>query len=309
MGNPFSLSLVKVIVNSSTGIDGALSTGMITQYKGSNTLYRFTHDNIKEAALSLVPQNDNISFYMGIKLLTLLPAEELDRHIFTVANLLLGASCISHTDNLELVQLFTRAGEESLSITAFDNAFQYFKEGLQLLGANSWDNNYDLTLRLHINAAKSAFGMQNDTMMNEMINVILVNASSSSHWTEIYSLKIMRLKERRLFKEAVDAVIFILNKLGERIDESMYNNSATIAASIERVKRLLHNKSDEEILEMKQMEYAIDAIISIFCHVFVSELTDLNLYKYASIRMVELSLIHGLSNHSCVGKKKNPYLE
>ena len=39
IGSPFSLSSLKLIVNSSRGIEGALNTGMITHYKGSDTMY------------------------------------------------------------------------------------------------------------------------------------------------------------------------------------------------------------------------------------------------------------------------------
>ena len=308
MGSPFSLPLVKLIVNSSRGIEGALSTGMITQYKCSNTLYHFTHDNIKEAALSLVPQNDNISLYMGIKLLTLLSEEELDRQIFTVANLLLGANRLSYSDSSKVVELFIQAGERALSLTAFENAFQYFEAGLNLLGANCWDNNnYDLTLKLYNNAAKSAFGMQKDAIMNKIIDVVLINATSPIHLTDIYSLKIMRFNEKMQFKDAIGAVMFILNELGEKIDQSMYNH-ATSTSAIERVKRLLSRKSEEEIVNTKKSGNAIDAILSMFCHLFLAKDQDPNLYVHASIRMIELSLKQGLSKDSCIGEKSNPCL-
>ena len=303
LGSPFSILSVKVIVNSSRGIDGLLSTGMITQYKGSNNFYCFAHDNIKEAASSLVPENDNICLYMGIKLWTLLPAEELDCQIFTVADLLMSSNLSSEKDSLKLVKLFSRAGERAMSITAFEKACHYFKAALGLLGVNCWENNYSMTLELYNNAARSAFGMQIDSMLNEVKEVVLRNASSPADLVEIYSLIILRFGERTLFKDAIDTAMFILNKLGERIDHNVYDN-ASIALAIERVKKLFLSKSGEKIIDMKEMSETYKPIMSIFTHVFQASYSAFpNLFVYASIRMVEITLHDGLSKDSAVGEK------
>jgi len=190
LGSPFSLPLVKLIVNSSEGIEGALSTGMIIQYKGSSTFYHFIHDQSKEAALSLMPKNDKIFLYIGMKLLALLSPEELDEQIFTVANLFCQAIGSTDEENIRMAELLVRAGEKSLSLAAFETAHKYFDAGIKLLGKNCWKTHYSLTLKLYNNMGKSAFGMAKDSIMNEAIDVILTNVASSSDLVQVYSLKL-----------------------------------------------------------------------------------------------------------------------
>ena len=78
-----------MIVSRTDGIEGALATNMISQCKGSNTMYHFVHDNIQEAAFSLLPRNPKpLYLCIGKKLLTLFSKEELHENIFVDVHLL-----------------------------------------------------------------------------------------------------------------------------------------------------------------------------------------------------------------------------
>lgn len=57
IGNIFSMQTIKLIVSRSDGINGAISSGMIIQCKRSDTMCQFVHDNIQEAAYSLLLDN------------------------------------------------------------------------------------------------------------------------------------------------------------------------------------------------------------------------------------------------------------
>ena len=66
LGSPFSLETLKLIVNTNKGVEGALNSEIITQHKGSNIIYRFAHDQIQQAAFSLLPDNPKeIFLYIG----------------------------------------------------------------------------------------------------------------------------------------------------------------------------------------------------------------------------------------------------
>ena len=54
LGSPFSLSNLMLVKNCKTGIENALSQGLITQYKGSKNLYQFSHDQVQQAGKKLV---------------------------------------------------------------------------------------------------------------------------------------------------------------------------------------------------------------------------------------------------------------
>ena len=66
LGSPFSLNTLNLIVNSKSGIQGAINSEIITQYKGSSIIYRFVHDKIQQAAHALLPEDSREMFlYIG----------------------------------------------------------------------------------------------------------------------------------------------------------------------------------------------------------------------------------------------------
>jgi len=54
LGSPFSLSNLMLVKNCKTGIENALSQGLITHYKGSKNLYQFSYDQVQQAGKKLV---------------------------------------------------------------------------------------------------------------------------------------------------------------------------------------------------------------------------------------------------------------
>ena len=50
---------------------------------------------------------------------------------------------------IELAELNLRAGEKALASSAFHSGSKYFLAGLALLGSDTWDIKYDLTMKLY----------------------------------------------------------------------------------------------------------------------------------------------------------------
>ena len=55
----------------------------------------------------------------------------------------------SQEQRLEVARLNLRAGEIAITSSAFTSAAKYLKLGVSLLPDGSWDEDYDLTLRLY----------------------------------------------------------------------------------------------------------------------------------------------------------------
>lgn len=79
--------------------------------------------------------------------------EELDNsdYLFTiVGNMNIGARLIkSQEQKLEVARLNLRAGEVASATSSFHSAANYLMLGVTLLPDNSWDEDYDMTLRLY----------------------------------------------------------------------------------------------------------------------------------------------------------------
>jgi predicted ATPase len=69
---------------------------------------------------------------------------------FIVDNMNRGYKLIDEPDqNYEVSQLNLEAGEKALSSSAFHSAAKYLLTGLSLLGPESWETKYKLTIRLY----------------------------------------------------------------------------------------------------------------------------------------------------------------
>eukprot|EP00957_Ditylum_brightwellii_P181370 13816329-Ditylum_brightwellii.AAC.1 len=112
-------------------LDFAVDEGLLKK-EGSN--YVVAHDQIHQAAYSLIPENERCCLHRQIGLLILksLPEKQVDDLFFTaVSQLNLGIKHLEKEDEkLDLQKLNLRAGEKAMSLAAFSIAASYLKAGI-----------------------------------------------------------------------------------------------------------------------------------------------------------------------------------
>lgn len=149
LGSPFSLTTLKILVDDANVLESMLSTGMITQYDRSNlSYYRFAHDQIQEAAVSLLSEDrSELLYYIGKKLCLVFTREELDANIFTVVGILCYAKNMikDQGERYKIAKLCMRAGKKAMAMTAFEQSFDYFQTGIKLLANDCWVTHYRLS--------------------------------------------------------------------------------------------------------------------------------------------------------------------
>lgn len=78
------------------------------------------------------------------------PTEMKPMLFFVVDNMNRGWKLIDDPEQKwELAELNLEAGEKAISASAFQSASKYLLTGLSILGPDSWDVKYDLTLQLY----------------------------------------------------------------------------------------------------------------------------------------------------------------
>ena len=121
--------------------------------------YVWAHDQIQQAAYDLIPLPKRKSFHLlvGTRLLISSSPSEMEHMLFFIVdNMNRGSNLIDDLDHkYEVSQLNLEAGEKALSASAFHSAAKYILAGLSLLGPDSWDTKYDLTIRLYDAGAHS----------------------------------------------------------------------------------------------------------------------------------------------------------
>ena len=105
------------------------------------------------AAYALIPQQKHESFHLlvGSRLFLTTTSSEMDDMIFLIVdNMNRGSKLMDKLDQkYELSSLNLKAGEKALCASAFHSATRYLLTGLSLLGEESWETKYDLTLWLY----------------------------------------------------------------------------------------------------------------------------------------------------------------
>lgn len=186
IGNQFNLEVLATVnedseIGTATHLWSALQAGLIlplsSNYKiplsfsetESDILeagrvkvnYKFLHDRVQQAAYSLIPEQDRKTTHLRIGQLLLknITPEVQRDNIFALVNQLnYGIDLLTtQLQKNELAQLNLIAGQKAKSATAYEAAVKYLNIGLQLVNEDSWKDQYELILQLHIETAESEY--------------------------------------------------------------------------------------------------------------------------------------------------------
>ncbi|MCU0551180.1 MAG: trifunctional serine/threonine-protein kinase/ATP-binding protein/sensor histidine kinase [Leptolyngbya sp. Prado105] len=197
------------------------STGGTTH--GQPTIhYRFAHDQIQQGAYQLIPDDQKPATHLkvGKLLLQAIPEHERESYLFEIVNALnLGRNLIqSASQREELSRLNLNAGQKAKASTAYLSAADYYRIGIELLGADCW-NAYDLALKLHEEAAETAFLSGHFTEVEQWAGSVLHHAKTPLEQVKTYSAKIEVEKAQGNRHAAIAIGLTILNQLGITLPE------------------------------------------------------------------------------------------
>jgi predicted ATPase len=131
-------------------LNPALLNGLIFP---SNGHYLFAHDRIQEAGYALIPESERPTMHLEIGRLLLAGTTNdlLKEEIFDIVRHLNTGRALIDTDSekIELAALNLKAGQKAKATAAYADAKKYIEIGIELLGPNSWQEQYELTLSLY----------------------------------------------------------------------------------------------------------------------------------------------------------------
>ena len=197
-------------------------------------------------------------------------------------------------DRLDVANIFLLAREKVLASIAFKEVFTYLYIRKELLGSESWKEQYNLALKMYDATTKATFGAGKYAEMKKSINIVLNNTTSILHLVNIYNLKIKFYNNERKFENAIDTARRILDKIGE----SIFNLFPEI--ELERAKNLIVGKSNEVIPSMKKMTNDVSnvAIRTLNEIVTSSYIAKPELIFFIATKIVQLTFQNGVSKYS-----------
>jgi predicted ATPase len=309
LGYRFSSKLVSSAMSGSVlpYMKVAKKQRIVVDYKDDHHKdYRFTHNSMQEAALSLLGANPlaHASFHiaLGRKLVNVLNDQDLQAEMLTVlGQFIYGASAIeSQREKYKIAALALRATQIAVSYTSFPSAEKTVAFAIGLLGSNCWREEYDLTLALHNFSAEIAYASGRFDAVSKMVETVLEHARVFDDKLQAYSTKLYMLVSTNHTVGAIESGLQLLHHLGERFPQKP--TKTDIGVSAFRIKRMLRGKSDEAILRsVRMVDSRKVAAMQIMNILFTAlYLARPMLAPLVALRMVKLTLEHGVTPISSV---------
>ncbi|MBD2340408.1 AAA family ATPase [Calothrix sp. FACHB-156] len=330
LGNEFDLKTLaivneKSVMNTASDLWEALLEGLIfpltdgynlipkDEREAANNLpissyqlpkYKFLHDQVQQAAYSLIPEEQRKPIHLKIALLLLsnLSVSEREDKIFElISHFNVALEFITHQaqrDDLAVMNL--TAGRKALISTAYSSALKYFTTGIELLSDDSWDTKYELTLALYETAAEAAYLAGKFEQMEKLVEVVLLKANTLVEKAKVYELRIQAYGAQGKGIDAINILLDFLKMLG--VDFPERPSQFHVQEEIERTALNLTNKCIEDLIDLPEMREA--KALSIM-HILASGMNYAGqsvpeLMPLICLKKINLSLEYGNSHSSAL---------
>jgi len=269
------------------------------------TSYRWVHDKVQEAAMSLVPSGElpSLKAQVGEILVNELGDKGLDKYIFTVVSLLHeGATPVAESERIQLAQLSLQASKKACDLSAFESAGKYAAIGVKVLPTNRWSNHYKVTLDLYSTAAEVAGYLGNMEQMERHYSEVLDQQGCPlSDKLRVYHAMISYMGGALgRPHDAMELVVEILAQFGIRFPKRKGPRFLSTLAGTLKAKRRISSLSLEDIANMPTMDdpmylEMMRLLDQLFLAAYLAESDLMPLAIFASVR---LTLENGLSEYS-----------
>ena len=185
--------------------------------------YKFLHDRVQQAVYLLIPdeQKKETHLKIGQVLLKNADSSELEEKIFDIVNQMnAGIEFINTIEQKnQLAHLNLIAGKKAKAATAYESAVKYLNVALELLEESSWQDQYDLTLELYIEAAEAEYLNINFIQAEKFSEVVIKHAKNLLQKVKVYETKIQFYTARSQMQLAIDTSLEVLQILGEPLSQ------------------------------------------------------------------------------------------
>jgi len=257
IGNSFELETLVIVSEKDAqetklSLLEALTDGLVLSLENA---YKFAHDRVRMAVYSLIPeeQKQAVHWQVGQLLLKNTPPEQQEQSIFAIVDQLnAGIGLVKQqSERDELAQLNLIAGKKAKASAAYQHAFNYLKVGLGLLDDNSWQNQYDLVLALHVEAAEAASITGQFEQMEQLVDVVLQQAKTLLDKIKVYEIKIFSYMVQDKMLDVVETALPVLTMLGVYLPPKP--NQLQIVQGLLQTKITLFGKRTEDLINLPEM--------------------------------------------------------
>jgi predicted ATPase/class 3 adenylate cyclase len=270
---------------------------------GLNPTYRFQHDRVQQAAYALIDADHKEAVHLSIGRLIQRHASDEEREqrlIEIVGHLNECRRLIDDPDERKaLARLNLAAGIRAQRSSAYESASGYLRAGQELLPADAWTSDIDLTMALATEYQQCAYLTARYDEAESWIEQMLAHARSNLEKAEILSMRTRQYATTGKMDESIRAATTGLALLGMRLSENP--DRAAIGREIAAVRRNLAGRKIADLISAPPMsdrdhQVAMRLLMEIFPAAFLSG--SGNLFPFLVLKAVNISLRNGNSPES-----------
>jgi predicted ATPase/signal transduction histidine kinase len=217
--------------------------------------YKFLHDRVQQAAYSLIDQEQKEATHLliGTLLSEKLPPAEKDDRLFEIVNHFNVSKLLitEPSQRDELARLNFLAGRKAKLSTAYAAALGYIEVAIELLPADCFDSQYDLSIGLYKERAEVEYLNGNLQAAEVWIRRTLEQARTPLEKADIYNMAILQFTLQARYPEAIQAGRQALALIG--IDLPEENLEATLDAELSVSKNSLDHRSFASLIDLPTM--------------------------------------------------------
>ena len=284
-------------------LEKAVEESFLEKVSDETTDYRWAHDEVQEAAMSLVPEGEfeALQLRVGNTLLHNLSEKDLEASIFTVTNLLNTAGSLE--PSIDIAKMNLRAATKAAGMSAFSSSEKYAEMGVSFLPSDVWEtSDSGLALELYSSGAEASGGLGNLEKMESFCQVVLRNPEVPiMDQLRCYNVLIEFIGKRKRPTEAMNLAMDVLGELGCKFPRGSFGQTVQAIAGLQKMRK---NKEITNVEKMLQIPLMTDPVkieimklmekVALYAYLSKSSMV----YLIATVNGVKWTLRHGLAEES-----------
>ncbi|NDI78473.1 diguanylate cyclase [Psychrilyobacter piezotolerans] len=260
--------------------------------------FSFVHDRVQQAVYHLLDNNMKRKVHLAYGKFLLQKSEQDDesvRLIDTVYHLNEGRFQITDIyEKDKLCRLNLKVGLKARNASAFHEAYNYLKVGLELLPTNPWGKAYELSFSMVKEFSECAYLAGHNDIAEEKIQVLLSHAKTELERLKVLSILTQQYSTLGKMEKSIDIGLEGLKLSGLKL--SKHPNSLVILKELMLIK---WNQGNRKIYELEDSPKMTDEKLIAVFGLMMETLTSVyltgnkNLFVLLVLKMVNFSLRYG----------------
>ncbi|MEG4988252.1 AAA family ATPase [Microcoleus sp. BR0-C5] len=308
IGASFYLNILSIVCEQQpevifSDLLAALQSGFIlpTSELDENLLiqdYKFLHDRVQQAAYTLIPEDEKKAVHLKIGRLLQVntPVTEREAKIFDIVeHFNLGRELITDpTEKIALAKFNLIAARKAKDSTAYLAAREYLTIGISLLSGDFWQEEYQLTLKLHQEQAEVEYLNSNFDYAERLIYLVIEKCKTNLEKAETYNILIVMLTMMSKYEEAINVARQALKLLGIELTDKDFTYA--LQKELAEVQKLwqsgeISTLQDQREMTNPEMRAALILLVSVDPATYLS---NPKLYGIIAAKMASICLKYGI---------------